>query len=145
MCCVWRFIIRPGKLFIPIRIYSNRMIYIYIYTHTHTHTHTHTPFLRLLHYIQITVRINDCVWRLWWFLRHLCVFVYLCLDYEWICLNSGPFAASIFPLKSSMNIKAVMFRSLNSVFFPGDLMKRTINFFACWVLRVYREISALIC
>ena len=38
-----------------------------------------------------------------------------------------------------------MFWSLNSVFFPGDLMKRTIKFFACWVLTVDKEISGLIC
>ena len=136
-----------GKLFIPIRIYSNRRIYIYIYIliYIYIYIYIYTPLLRLLHYFQRIVRVNDCMWRLSWFWWYFCKFVYLCFDYEWICLNSGRFVASIFPLKSSTNIKVVMFRSLNSVFFPGDLMKRTIKFFACWVPTVYKEISVLIC
>jgi hypothetical protein len=52
----------------------------------------------------------------------------------------------MFPLMSSTNIKVVGFRSLNSIFLPGDLVKgRAIKLFACWVLPVCRDVSALIC
>jgi hypothetical protein len=112
-----------GRLFIPIRIYSNRRIYIYIHF-------SFVYFIIFKGLMLLTILVYVClfVFRLWMNLPKLW---YFCGQY--------------FPIKSSTNIKVVMFRSLNSIFFPGDLMKRKIKFFACWVLIVYKEITALIC
>jgi hypothetical protein len=74
-------------------------------------------------------------------LVYVCLFVFrLWINLSKLCSLYGQY----FPIKEfyeHQSCNVLVFK----LFFQGDLMKRTIKFLACWVLRVYKEISSLIC